>query len=767
MLKKIIVNNVGVLKAFSTPASPGLERLTTIYARNGRGKSTLTAILRAAGDGTAEPVVSRHSFRSDRPPEIVLSRDTGTVRFAGERWTSRLPVEVFDTHFVGENVHAGEMPDVEHDRGLFSVIVGRAGVRLVRQLEFFSGATKRTGARLKAAEQALALDRPSEMPLAEFVAYAADGELVDRIAEAERALRAARQGKRLASLPELTPLPVPTVPADVASVLAATVADVDTSARHLLAEHFRKFNLGKAGGEWVRFGLEHVHGNACPMCGRDGVDELGLATLYSAVFSESYRSHLALVGATADAVRESLGPTARDVAERILAGNRTLVRDWAEFHDTEGFGLPDMSTSPGELERVHGILSGLMEAKRASPLESVDAGDALPASLDEVRGVAAQVTEYNRAVADANASLRLRRSVEAMPEAKAEMLLRDLTKLRDRLDPGVASRIAAYERARRRDACARRMRKVAQDRLKAANLEASTHYHRRVNHYLGRFGATFAISEITNSMVGNAGAADYGLLVRGTPVARGRGRDRRTDGAPNFRNALSTGDKTTLALAFFLAKLDRDESLTERIVVFDDPLSSHDSHRRRRTVDALRELGERCRQLIVLSHDEWFVREMCVACHAVSQVTYRIEFEGPEQWSVARGVDPDELCRGEHMITVDALKAFHERREGDPATVVMHVRRVLETHFRRTYSGWFGPVDGLGVIVDSIRKGGSIHPCAPILARLNACNEATRERHHGEDARFGSRARVDPDELGGLVGDALILIGAVRDPCPG
>ncbi|KQT44472.1 hypothetical protein ASG43_14110 [Aureimonas sp. Leaf454] len=93
---------------------------------------------------------------------------------------------------------------------------------------------------------------------------------------------------------------------------------------------------------------------------------------------------------------------------------------------------------------------------------------------------------------------------------------------------------------------------------------------------------------------------------------------------------------------------------------------------------------------------------------------------------------------------------------------MLHVRRVLETHFRRAYSGWFGPVDDLGAIVDAIRKEGFRHPCAPLLPQLDACNAATRERHHGEDARFGSRTGVDPDELDGIVRDALVLIGAVK-----
>ena len=47
MLKKIVIRNVGVLKAFDAGTSPPLSQLTMFYARNGRGKSTLTAVMRA------------------------------------------------------------------------------------------------------------------------------------------------------------------------------------------------------------------------------------------------------------------------------------------------------------------------------------------------------------------------------------------------------------------------------------------------------------------------------------------------------------------------------------------------------------------------------------------------------------------------------------------------------------------------------------------------------------------------------------------------
>ena len=129
-------------------------------------------------------------------------------------------------------------------------------------------------------------------------------------------------------------------------------------------------------------------------------------------------------------------------------------------------------------------------------------------------------------------------------------------------------------------------------------------------------GSSF--SAFSNSMTGNTGSIDYGLVVRGHKVERGRGD--MPESVPSFRNTLSTGDKTTLAFAFFLAGLERLSDLKDRVVVFDDPMSSHDSHRKSKTVDLLKNLLSRCSQIIVLSHDEHFLRQVCRRCHETTNV---------------------------------------------------------------------------------------------------------------------------------------------------
>ena len=50
----------------------GLSRLVLGYAENGRGKTTLAAVLRSLGSGDPVPIIERHRLAAANPPHIVL-----------------------------------------------------------------------------------------------------------------------------------------------------------------------------------------------------------------------------------------------------------------------------------------------------------------------------------------------------------------------------------------------------------------------------------------------------------------------------------------------------------------------------------------------------------------------------------------------------------------------------------------------------------------------------------------------------------------------
>lgn len=767
MLKKVVTKNVGVLRAFDTPGSPQLAKLTMIYARNGRGKTTLSAVLRASSSADAAIIRGRQTLgNGGAAPEVTLVFcDGSNSRFSGGRWTAEAPIEVFDSTFISENLFAGEKVDLGHDRSLFTVILGRAGVKLARQQEFFNGAAKRRAAALKEAEGALASDIPSDMSREEFLGHVPSSSIDEQIEDAEKALKGAQQGTRLAGLKLLSKFAAPTLPVDVKSVLNATVSDIQTSARDRLAEHFVKHKLGKQGEAWLRFGQEHIVDDECPFCGRDNVDELGLVTVYQRIFGEAYQAHLATVKEAAEQIELALGPAGREQIARTISTNAEAAREWGEFCNLSAVQVPDVEGALAAIEAAHLHLKPLLEAKRNAPLEIVANDEELQSATEKLATASTAISAYAAAVDEINGLAEKRRTGPQPSESDCRARIDRLLKRKRRTEPGVQDRITAMLRAKRADARAKKMRTEVQDRLKSANEAAANHYYDRVNHYLDMFGAAFRISKISNSMSGNLGSVDYGLIVRGHAVSRGRGVD--ADDEPTFKNTLSSGDKATLAFAFFLAGLDRDASLAGKIVVFDDPLSSHDTHRQGKTVDLLSHLCGRCEQVIVLSHDAHFLRRVSGRCPTVDQVAYEIAFDGSDQWSKAKIADLDHLCRDSHAVLVDQLLAYYEQGNGDPISIAPGVRKVLETHYRRTFSCHFGRNDYLGTIISKIRDGGVSHPCAADLATLEGCNAATNGEHHGADPEVAPPDPPDPDELRVVVRDSLRLIGVLPSSLAG
>jgi hypothetical protein len=68
-----LLRNIGQFDNVSTPATLDLKRLTLIYAENGRGKTTLAAILRSLGSGEALPITERRRLGAAHPPEVIAA----------------------------------------------------------------------------------------------------------------------------------------------------------------------------------------------------------------------------------------------------------------------------------------------------------------------------------------------------------------------------------------------------------------------------------------------------------------------------------------------------------------------------------------------------------------------------------------------------------------------------------------------------------------------------------------------------------------------
>ena len=147
MLKKLVtIKNVGRFKSFHAIGDVELKRHSLLFAENGRGKTTICAILRSLQSGVGAHVIGRTTLGSTDTPEIRILSDDSTLIFSDGAWNTTLPdIAIFDSTFVSENVFSGDSVGIGHKRNLYRVIVGRDGVTLAKTIESLDDASRTKG----------------------------------------------------------------------------------------------------------------------------------------------------------------------------------------------------------------------------------------------------------------------------------------------------------------------------------------------------------------------------------------------------------------------------------------------------------------------------------------------------------------------------------------------------------------------------------------------------------------------------------------------
>ena len=151
---------------------------------------------------------------------------------------------------------------------------------------------------------------------------------------------------------------------------------------------------------------------------------------------------------------------------------------------------------------------------------------------------------------------------------------------RARFDPVVAQHCATYLAEKKAKAATEMQRTQARAELDQYRGQVFLAYGAYINDYLSRFSATFRLGEVQSVNTRSGSSASYCVVINHQNV------NVTSDEGPSFRNTLSSGDRNTLALAFFFASLDMDPNLSKKVVVFDDPMTSLDEHRSQRTRDS-------------------------------------------------------------------------------------------------------------------------------------------------------------------------------------
>ncbi len=295
-------------------------------------------------------------------------------------------------------------------------------------------------------------------------------------------------------------------------------------------------------------------------------------------------------------------------------------------------------------------------------------------------------------------------------------------------------------------------------------------YQARINHYLEIvFKTLFRIDSVvhvapqgraTQSKIG------YKLTIDGQDISFDPHQQN------SAKDCLSEGDKSTIALAFFLSKLDIDPALGDKTLVFDDPLSSFDSNRRMYTVQLIKDLFPNIKQVIVLSHNEHFLHDLSKGFAAGDKKTLQIVPNFLTKASVIEPLPLEKMVENDYFKHIKELENFLQHPDiSKKDTVLGWLRNVLESHIRfkfyRQLSGLHPNNRTFGNLITTLVSQGVVfrdnsNPSA-IIAKLNLINAISCKPYHGEAVPDFTTLGVNPNainvtELASFITDTLDLV---------
>lgn len=153
MIHKLVhIKNVGKFYNYNSgsPLWNGIfNKVTTIYAENGSGKTTFTQILKSLNEKDNELIIKRKSFGSTAPISIHFSLDDKTqIKFSSNKWNKQIKeIEVFDFLFVESNVYLITLGNYENPGTFFEIVIGDEAINLFNLIKEYRTERKRLNQR--------------------------------------------------------------------------------------------------------------------------------------------------------------------------------------------------------------------------------------------------------------------------------------------------------------------------------------------------------------------------------------------------------------------------------------------------------------------------------------------------------------------------------------------------------------------------------------------------------------------------------------------
>ncbi|HET7733772.1 MAG TPA: AAA family ATPase, partial [Paludibacter sp.] len=588
------LTSIGRFRNYQATGDVAFKKLTLFYGDIGVGKTTLTSILRSLTENKPEIITRRKSTNQTtaQAAQIVERNTTIDTQHTFNHttgWSVPFPnIEIFDIHFVNENIYSGFDFNDDHKKQLHQFVIGAVGVSIQQQIEQ-NKLDKTTSKQIQGTLEQQIIQHVGNklttelMPSFLTIPISQANNIDQLIVAAETALTSANANSVIQTLQPLSQL----TPINSSINFTTLIADLQTTSqaiqdvalKALFNAHCKDLLDNKIDDpeNWLRKGFSYLESKkaklsdesttvlSCPFCKQPVNYDIDIINAFTIQFNEEFNSLVHRIQAHLNSLQAFNLETAIQALDNINQTNAGRITSWSTH-------LPDTVQAPTfnilnkeALKAEFQDLISAVQLKLKNPSVAV-AHTTATVFQSSLQAINTNLIAYNQSVNTYNGAItNFRTTIQTT--AQAQLQVEKLKRTKKRFDatiiPMCTQLIAEKQKLRGLESAYTQLSQQQQ----IAETAFFSNYKTRINHYLGTvFKTLFRIEDVvhippqgraTQSKIG------YKLTIDGQDISFDPTQQR------SAKDSLSEGDKSTIALAFFLSKLDIDPGKADKILVFD------------------------------------------------------------------------------------------------------------------------------------------------------------------------------------------------------
>ena len=598
-----------------------------IYGPNGSGKTTLAQIFRSL-KGNDTLLLQKRSFNKKQAQTVEVQTDLPDFfRFEQNKWNAHYPhLAIFDVFFIDENIYTGLEIQTNHKKKLFDIILGEGGIQLKEAIQQIKVRIRNGNKIVRDTTQLLEKEINHAFSAAQYAALQADPAIDKRIAAKQKELETAQDFQQIVAQSVLWKLPAIDLPFDFNALKTLLESSIDNISNKYLEQvkaHKTHLNMDNS-EEWLKQGFAAIQDDTCPFCSQN-LDKVSIIEAYQQYFNATYAALQATIQQTNQAMQSfNLELILLDIKRKII-NNEALVIFWKN-HVPNAPELQVLEDEQAELLAAFEKLKTIVQAKAANPIQAQEVA-ILEQMEEKWTAMTSQLNAFNEAILSYNVSISLLKTTQTTDLPQLELELKQLQAWKKRDEEHIieyCDNLLVYQNALAKLAA---MKEQKQSELNIFKDSIFRNYLTKINHYLKAFAPYLEIRNLSSVYMGSSTepSVKFALHVHGNVVHQ---KEHATK--ISMKYALSEGDKSALALAFFFAKLDLDEQLADKVIVFDDAISSFDRQRIATLLEVLMDFGKRAKQVFFSTHNSDLLRAFWqkMTERELDGQAYRIAFVG-------------------------------------------------------------------------------------------------------------------------------------------